>query len=95
MPEKLSQAMKDLIDILNARKVQYLVIEAHALGVHAQPRATKDRARPRSLTARSPNDYVRCSTAIRAGRFDSPGTGRFTLPRARTEARPPGDPTRN
>ncbi len=42
MPDKLSQDMKDLIQIFNARKVQYLVIGAHALGVYTEPRATKD-----------------------------------------------------
>jgi len=42
MPEKLSRDMKDLLEIFNARKVQYLIIGAHALGVYAEPRATKD-----------------------------------------------------
>ena len=41
MPEKLSRDMKDLLEIFNARKVQYLIIGAHALGVYAEPRATK------------------------------------------------------
>jgi hypothetical protein len=42
MPEKLSQDMKDLLELFNAREVQYLVIGAHALGAYAEPRATKD-----------------------------------------------------
>src|SRR4051812_27255200 len=42
MPEKLSRDMKDLLEVFNARKVQYLVIGAHALGAYAEPRATKD-----------------------------------------------------
>jgi hypothetical protein len=42
MPEQLSRDMKQLLQIFNARKVQYLVIGAHALSVYAEPRATKD-----------------------------------------------------
>lgn len=42
MPEKLSQDMKELLEVFNAREVQYLVIGAHALGVYTEPRATKD-----------------------------------------------------
>jgi hypothetical protein len=34
--------MKDLLEFLNAQQVQYLIIGAHALGVYAEPRATKD-----------------------------------------------------
>jgi hypothetical protein len=33
---------KDLLSILNAHRVKYLVIGAYAVAVHAQPRATKD-----------------------------------------------------
>jgi len=42
MPEKLSRDMKELLETFNASQVQYLVIGAHALGVYAEPRATKD-----------------------------------------------------
>ena len=42
MPEKLSRDMKELLETFNAGQVQYLVIGAHALGVYAEPRATKD-----------------------------------------------------
>lgn len=33
---------KELLSILNAHRVKYLVIGAHAVSIHAQPRATKD-----------------------------------------------------
>jgi hypothetical protein len=33
---------KDLISLLNKHKAKYLVIGGYAVGVHAQPRATKD-----------------------------------------------------
>ena len=42
MPERVRQDMKDLLEMFNAEQVQYLVIGAHALGVYAEPRATKD-----------------------------------------------------
>lgn len=42
MPEKLSRDMKELLEVFDAREVQYLVIGAHALGVYTEPRATKD-----------------------------------------------------
>ena len=32
----------ELLSILNARRVKYLVIGAYAVAIHAQPRATKD-----------------------------------------------------
>ena len=33
---------KELLAILNARKVRYLVVGGYAVSFHAQPRATKD-----------------------------------------------------
>ncbi len=33
---------KELLSILNAEKVKYLVVGGHAVSLHAQPRATKD-----------------------------------------------------
>jgi len=33
---------RELLSILNAHRVKYLVIGAYAVGIHAQPRATKD-----------------------------------------------------
>ena len=33
---------KELLSVLNAHRVKYLVVGAYALSVHAQPRATKD-----------------------------------------------------
>src|SRR5689334_12778158 len=33
---------KELLSALNAHRVKYLVVGAYAVGVHAQPRATKD-----------------------------------------------------
>lgn len=33
---------KDLLTVFNAHGVKYLVIGAHAVGVHAEPRGTKD-----------------------------------------------------
>jgi hypothetical protein len=33
---------KELLSILNEHRVKYLVVGAYAVGVHAQPRATKD-----------------------------------------------------
>lgn len=42
MPEKLNRDMKELLETLNAWRAEYLVIGAHALGVYAEPRATKD-----------------------------------------------------
>lgn len=33
---------KELLSVLNAHKVKYLVVGAYAVGYHAQPRATKD-----------------------------------------------------
>ena len=32
----------ELLSILNAHRVKYLVIGAYAVAIHAQPRATKD-----------------------------------------------------
>jgi hypothetical protein len=36
------QDQKDLLSAFNARGVKYLVVGGYAVGVHAQPRATKD-----------------------------------------------------
>jgi hypothetical protein len=33
---------KELLSVLNAHNVKYLVVGAYAVSVHAQPRATKD-----------------------------------------------------
>jgi hypothetical protein len=33
---------KELLSVLNEHRVKYLVVEAYAVSVHAQPRATKD-----------------------------------------------------
>jgi hypothetical protein len=33
---------RELLSILNARRVKYLVVGAYAVAIHAQPRATKD-----------------------------------------------------
>ena len=33
---------KELLSILNAHRVKYLVIGSYAVAIHAQPRATKD-----------------------------------------------------
>lgn len=33
---------RELLSILNAHRVKYLVIGAYAVAIHAQPRATKD-----------------------------------------------------
>jgi hypothetical protein len=33
---------KELLSILNAHKVKYLIVGGYAVGFHAQPRATKD-----------------------------------------------------
>src|SRR5580693_1268716 len=33
---------KELLSVLNAHRVKYLVVGAYAVSIHAQPRATKD-----------------------------------------------------
>jgi hypothetical protein len=33
---------KELLSILNEHRVSYLIVGAYAVGIHAQPRATKD-----------------------------------------------------
>jgi len=33
---------KELLSVLNAHSVKYLVVGAYAVSMHAQPRATKD-----------------------------------------------------
>jgi len=33
---------KELLSVLNAHNVKYLIVGAHAVSAHAQPRATKD-----------------------------------------------------
>lgn len=38
----MSHDFEELLESLNARKVRYLVGGAHALALHARPRATKD-----------------------------------------------------
>jgi hypothetical protein len=38
----MTKDFKDLLRAFNANAVKYLIIGAHAFGVHAQPRATKD-----------------------------------------------------
>jgi len=42
VPEQLSKDMNELLEALNRRQAQYLVIGAHAVGVYAEPRGTKD-----------------------------------------------------
>jgi hypothetical protein len=42
VPEQLGRDMKELLEILNRWQAQYLVVGAHALGVYAEPRGTKD-----------------------------------------------------
>jgi hypothetical protein len=42
VPEPLSEDMKDLLNALNRLQAQYLIIGAHAVGVYAEPRGTKD-----------------------------------------------------
>jgi hypothetical protein len=37
----LTKDLKDILHAFNAHSVQYLIIGAHALGVHAEPRSTK------------------------------------------------------
>jgi hypothetical protein len=36
------QDFKELLSVLNAHGVKYLVVGAYAVSIHAQPRATKD-----------------------------------------------------
>ena len=36
------QDFKELLSVLNAHRVKYLVVGAYAVSIHAQPRATKD-----------------------------------------------------
>jgi hypothetical protein len=38
----LTKGLKDILKAFNAHPVQYLIIGAHALGVYAEPRSTKD-----------------------------------------------------
>ena len=38
----LTKDFKDLLRLLNANAVEYLLIGGHAFGVHAEPRTTKD-----------------------------------------------------
>ena len=38
----MSKDMKDLLRVLNAHSVEYLVVGGYAFGVHLEPRATKD-----------------------------------------------------
>jgi hypothetical protein len=38
----MSPDFKDLLSILNADNVRYLVVGGYAVSLHAQPRATKD-----------------------------------------------------
>ncbi len=38
----MSQDFEELLESLNSRKVRYLIGGAHALALHARPRATKD-----------------------------------------------------
>lgn len=33
---------KELLSVLNAHRVRYLVVGGHAVSLHAEPRATKD-----------------------------------------------------
>ena len=40
----LTKDLKDILKAFNAHSVQYLIIGAHALSVHAEPRSTKDLA---------------------------------------------------
>ena len=42
VPEQLSNDRMELLDALNRRKAQYLVIGAHAVGIYTEPRGTKD-----------------------------------------------------
>jgi hypothetical protein len=34
--------LKELLSVLNAHDVKYLIVGAYAVSIHAQPRATKD-----------------------------------------------------
>jgi predicted nucleotidyltransferase len=38
----LTRDLKDILKAFNAHSVKYMIIGAHALGVHAEPRSTKD-----------------------------------------------------
>jgi Nucleotidyl transferase of unknown function (DUF2204) len=38
----MDQDLKELLSALNAQNVKYLVVGGYAVGVHAEPRATKD-----------------------------------------------------
>ncbi len=38
----MAQDLKELLSALNAHSVKYLVVGGYAVGVHAEPRATKD-----------------------------------------------------
>lgn len=42
MAERLSNDMKELLDLLNRHQAQYLVIGGHACSVYTEPRTTKD-----------------------------------------------------
>jgi len=41
-PRMMTKDFKDLLRAFNANAVKYLIIGAHAFGVHAEPRTTKD-----------------------------------------------------
>jgi hypothetical protein len=42
MPQQVHRDFKELLSILNAEKVRYLIVGGYAVSLHAQPRATKD-----------------------------------------------------
>jgi hypothetical protein len=42
VPERLCQDMREFLEALNKWRAEYLVIGAHAVGVYAEPRSTKD-----------------------------------------------------
>ncbi|MBW4039295.1 MAG: hypothetical protein HIU91_10550 [Acidobacteria bacterium] len=58
---------RDLLSAFNAEGVEYLVIGGHAVGIHAEPRATKD---PDVVIRNDTENSVRVLRALR--RFGAP-----------------------
>jgi hypothetical protein len=77
---KLSKDLKEFVELLNSRKVEFLVVGAHALAWHGLPRYTKDidffvGTNPENAKALELviHDFGFSSTGLTAGDFQNPG----------------------
>ena len=78
---KLSVDLKEFIELLNSRKIKYLLVGGHAVGFHGLPRYTEDidflidtSPENTALVAAAANDFVSVDLGFKPEDFCTPET---------------------